>query len=298
MAGAGRTAHGPQPGDEGSGGKLERLRLHLQARGHGPRTIKSYLYGARAFLSTYGDPLEGLKEKDVEEYTDGLVAAGYSASTVRMAVAGVKALLAAHGVDTLRGYPLPRRPVRLPVFLTEEETRRLLQAARRSERDYAIIRTLVYSGLRVSELCALRVADLNQPAGTLSVRSGKGARDRIAVIDPETASVVAERVRVACGGRPPEGEARIFPLGAVSVERIVRQRAKDARIEKRVTPHTLRHTMATGLLENGCDIRFIQKQLGHASLATTEIYTHVDTRSLRAAYLEHLPRFSAGGSPK
>ncbi len=276
--------------------ELERLRVYLQSRGRSPRTIKSYLRGARLFLRSYDGSLDGLTREDLEGHAGALVAAGYSAATVRLWVVSVKVLLAAHGVGTLREFPLPPRSKRLPAFLTEEEVRRLLWASRGEARDHAIVRTLVYSGLRVSELCALRVCDLDPDAATLTVRGGKGGRDRVVVVDADTARVIAGHISANNPGRRAEGESRIFGVGPVTVERLVRRHARDAHIDKRVTPHTLRHTMATGLLENGCDIRFIQKQLGHASLATTEIYTHVSTQSLKTAYLEHLPRFSPGGA--
>jgi integrase/recombinase XerD len=127
------------------------------------------------------------------------------------------------------------------------------------------------------------------PRNLLHVRSGKGDKDREVVMEDRTRAAIDRYLteRALAG----EGSTRLFPVGPVTVERIVRRAARDAAITQRVTPHMLRHTLATALLSRGCDIRYIQKLLGHASVATTQIYTHVDTQALRDAYSRAKPQY-------
>jgi integrase/recombinase XerD len=152
-----------------------------------------------------------------------------------------------------------------------------------------MIHVLAYCGLRVGELCTLALADLDSDRNILHIRSGKGDKDREVVIEERTRSAIDRYLteRALSGENTP----RLFPVGPVTVERVVRRAARTAEIPRRVTPHMLRHTLATALLSRGCDIRYIQKLLGHASVATTQIYTHVDTNSLREAYQRARPEY-------
>ena len=167
--------------------------------------------------------------------------------------------------------------------------RRLFEAVRDSPRDSAIVHVLAFAGLRVSELCHLLLEDIEFERNILHVRSGKGDKDREVVLEDRTRAAIdrylAERTLTG------ESSSRLFPVGPVTVERIVRRAAQVAGVPRRVTPHMLRHTLATALLSRGCDIRYIQKLLGHASVATTQIYTHVDTNALREAYQRAKPQY-------
>jgi integrase/recombinase XerD len=167
--------------------------------------------------------------------------------------------------------------------------RRLFDAVRGSSRDNAIVHVLAFAGLRVSELCHLQIEDIEFERNILHVRSGKGDKDREVVLEDRSRAAIDRYLteRTLSG----EGSSRLFPVGPVTVERIVRRAAQSAGIPRRVTPHMLRHTLATALLSRGCDIRYIQKLLGHASVATTQIYTHVDTQALRDAYQRAKPQY-------
>ncbi len=152
-----------------------------------------------------------------------------------------------------------------------------------------LLHVLGYGGLRVGEVCRLSVDDLDLENGLLRVRAGKGDKDRMVVVDTTTCETL--RVWLAVRSERAVGDLRVFPICRESVQRMVRQRAREVGIAKRVTPHTLRHTLATTLLKRGLDLRFIQKQLGHASVATTQIYTHVDTGALQEAYRRAQPTY-------
>jgi site-specific recombinase XerD len=191
---------------------------------------------------------------------------------------------------------LPRRK-RLPRTLSRSETRFLLagravNAAPRSSSEAPfrlIVRLLVATGMRVGELCRLRIEDV-APDGSVLRIHGKGARDRVAYVTD--ASLRQDLRRILEGRResqagPDVAGGALFlnrhgaPLRPQSVRAKLKRLANEAGLGRRVTPHMLRHTAATLLIETGVDIRFVQRLLGHSSIATTEIYTHVSDEALR-----------------
>ncbi|MBS0208563.1 MAG: tyrosine recombinase XerC [Planctomycetes bacterium] len=200
----------------------------------------------------------------------------------------------------------PRRNRPLPHFLSTAEVGQLLEAPRGRGalplRDRAILETLYSAGLRVSELVGLNDADLDLESGLVRVR-GKGRRERLSPIGSHAAAALrrwlAERDRQQ---RPPargpaqRGGAPLFVnrfgtrLTSRSVGRLLEKYLRETGLDSRTSPHTLRHSFATHLLDRGADIRSVQELLGHKSLLTTQIYTHVSTATLRAAYERAHPR--------
>ena len=187
----------------------------------------------------------------------------------------------------------------LPEVLTLEEVNALAEAADSStdigRRNRAIIEVLYGSGLRVSELCALEMNRIRLDDGVLTVL-GKGSKERMVPMSPEA----IERIRLYLENTeisPARGhEGFVFHnyrgerISRISVFKIVKQLAELAGIRKIISPHTLRHSFATHLLEGGANLRAIQMMLGHESIATTEIYLHLDTTRLRDEILTHHPR--------
>ncbi|HZY71013.1 MAG TPA: site-specific tyrosine recombinase/integron integrase [Thermoplasmata archaeon] len=268
-------------------GQFQRM---LQARERSPCTVKQYGHIARTFLGYVGKPLEEVTRRDLEAFREYLVLQRhYSKNSLYTTVRGLTCLFRSFGLSIAEGLEAPRRPERLPRYLNEDEMHRLLEAVHESPRDSAMVHVLAFGGLRVSELCHLEVTDIEFERNILHIRSGKGDRDREVVLDDRGRAAIDRYLteRALAG----ENVARLFPVGAVTVERVVRRAAERAGIPRRVTPHTLRHTLATTLLSRGCDIRYIQKLLGHASVATTQIYTHVDTQALRDAYQRAKPQY-------
>ena len=262
----------------------------LRAQERSACTVKQYTHIARLFFRAVPKPLEEVTLRDLEGFREHLVLQRhYSKNSVYVTLRGLTCLFRTFQLSIADQLEPPRRPERLPRYLNEEETHRLFDAVRPSSRDSAIVHVLAFGGLRVGELCSVELDDLDLDRNLLHVRSGKGDKDREVVLDDRARAALdrylADR---ALGGTP---STRLFPVGPVTVERIVRSAAARAGIERRVTPHMLRHTLATALLSRGCDIRYIQKLLGHASVATTQIYTHVDTQSLRAAYERAKPEY-------
>lgn len=200
----------------------------------------------------------------------------------------------------VRGPKLTRR---LPNCLDKEEIVKLLMAPDVNTvlgvRDRALMEVLYATGMRVSELCGLRVQDYNQEAMEMRVL-GKGGKERIVLLNQSAhawlSKYLAEYWTKLAEGRTPQAEHPLFVsrqatrLSSRSVHRIVMKHAIKAGINKTITPHTLRHTFATHLLEGGADLRVVQDLLGHTTINTTQIYTHVSLERLRRVYINTHPR--------
>jgi len=196
--------------------------------------------------------------------------------------------------------PGPKRGRKLPATLNEQEMGRLLEPRRpaagpRALRDLAMLEAMYGCGLRAAEICSLRLRDLDRHEWTLRV-TGKGDKQRIVPVGRPAAAALSrylERGRTALAG---ETECdRLFvsvrgrPLHGSDVRRILAAALRREGLPER-SPHALRHTFATHLLEGGADLRSIQELLGHASVGTTQVYTHVSVRHLRAAHAQAHPR--------
>lgn len=174
---------------------------------------------------------------------------------------------------------LPKMPNKLPQFLTLEEVDALI-AATQEPRDYAMICTLYATGLRVSELVSLTWEDVELSRGYLKIR-GKGSKERLVPL--------GEKALAALSNLSP-GEGRLFPMTRQGFWKLLKRYARLAGIQKAISPHQLRHSFATHLIERGADLRGIQALLGHSDLSTTEIYMHVDQKRLHELYDKHHPR--------
>jgi integrase/recombinase XerC len=232
---------------------------------------------------------------------------GYAKATVARRLAAVRSfgrflcrqgVLSVNPAQALRG---PRQDRKLPHFLTTVDVQKLLVAPPDTDwsgrRDRAILETLYSAGIRVSELVGLDLADMDLNDGVINVR-GKGKRERLALLGPAAVAAVgrwlADRsylLRKSC-----REAAAVFlnksggRLTARSVGRLLTLRLRQAGLDPRTTPHTLRHSFATHMLDAGADIRGVQELLGHKSLTTTQVYTHVSTARLRDSYHKAHPR--------
>jgi len=263
---------------------LELYLSHLAARNKSSRTVKSFKSILKSFLEFMeGRHLTSVNIWDVDAFLARLKSRGYGDRSIYTAAVAVKRFLEYLGLkDSIRGFELPKRPQPLPRYLTPEEVDKMVRAAE-GLRDKVIISMLYTTGLRVSELVSVKMDDVNLEERTVRVY-GKGGKERIVFFDEKTGRLLQEYI-----GEKPEGEY-LFPGGRgghmhyVSVERIVKMAAAKAGLRKKVTPHVLRHSFATYALSQGMDIREIQELLGHASLRSTQIYTHVSRRRLKEDY--------------
>ncbi len=203
-------------------------------------------------------------------------------------------------------------PLGIPKALTEDEVEALLGAVigdtARAQRDRAIVETLYATGVRISELVGLDRRDLDLDDGLVRVL-GKGSKERIVPVgrsarDALTAYLADGRPQLARPDRPPRGggdavilNVRGGRLSRQSCWKIVRTAGERAGLSARLSPHVLRHSCATHMLERGADIRVVQELLGHASLSTTQVYTKVSPERLRAVYEAAHPRARFPGSP-
>jgi len=195
----------------------------------------------------------------------------------------------------------PKLPQRLPKVLTLEEVERLLSAPEISTpcglRDKAMLETLYATGLRVSELVALTFSQLNLSVGFVRVL-GKGSKERLVPLGDLAREYLERYLREARprflsrGSDPPQVFLNRYgkPLTRQRFWQIIKAYARKAGIKTPISPHVLRHSFATHLLEGGADLRAVQVMLGHASLATTQIYTHLDLKNLRQTHEKHHPR--------
>lgn len=193
----------------------------------------------------------------------------------------------------------PRMPGKLPVVLSMTEVDALLSApagrALPEVRDRAMLQLLYATGLRVSELVSLQLTNLNLQAGYL-ITSGKGEKERLIPVGDVARAAVAEYLLASREKVCPSGEKFVFltrlgrPMSRQAFWDIIKRRALEAGINKSISPHTLRHSFATHLLENGADLRSVQMMLGHADLASTQIYTHISGDRLKKMHKQIHPR--------
>ena len=195
----------------------------------------------------------------------------------------------------------PKIGMHLPEVLSVEEIDRLVEvidmSKREGQRNRAIIETLYSCGLRVSEACALKLSDLYFAEGFIKVE-GKGSKQRLVPISERAiAEIVAYLTDRADIDIKPGHEDYLFVsahfrkrMSRITMFHIIKELAQQAGITKNISPHTLRHSFATHLLEGGANLRVIQSMLGHEDIGTTEIYTHIDANRLRSEIIEHHPR--------
>ena len=261
--------------------RVQRFDEEMRLRGYGIRTRKAYLGHARRFLQEVGEGTD--LAADLREHVLGKLRAGrMSRSYHSQLISALRLFCATVLGRRIEDLPLerPRREQRLPTVLSPEEFRRFL-AAVRNPKHVAILAVAYSAGLRVSEVVRLRLEDLDRDRGLIQVRGGKGRKDRCTLLSETALALVDAYLEGADPGRWLFPGARpAHHLSARSVQKVTAAARGRAGITKPLTPHVLRHSFATHLMESGIDVRLIQELLGHASVRTTEIYTHVSRRQL------------------
>lgn len=276
--------------------EIEKFSSYMLGERKSPHTIKEYRFLVSIFLEFAGKPLDKCLPTDIENYKNFLASErNYSKTSQYLAIKALRHFYKFKGINPPLNLTVPKRPKKMPNYLSEKEATRLLEAAGKDLRTNLIVSLLAHTGMRVGELCSLKIDDVDLDEGIIGIYSGKGDRDRI-VIMPDglrelIRSYLPKRYEVDSMSRTLLVGRKGKEIDPSTVQRIVRNLAKDAGISKKVTPHVLRHTFATAILRNGGDIRFIQQLLGHASVATTQIYTHVDDNTLREMYQKHKPKY-------
>jgi integrase/recombinase XerD len=267
----------------------KRMLEELQRRNYSPNTSRAYLRAVEEFARYFGKSPDKLGQQHLRQYQLYLLQdRELRVGTIVGRIAAlrfffVKVLRRAYRqIDLI----YPKRPERLPTVLSQEEVAQLIDSAN-NLLDYAMLMTLYATGMRRAELTRLKVEDIDSQRMIIHIRQGKGNRDRDVPLPPRLLKTLREYWRWM---KPTTylfpgmvGNWRADkPLTPKCVWTAVQDAAKRAGIKKRVSPHTLRHSFATHLLENGADLRTIQLLLGHAELEATTVYLHLSRRHLQA----------------
>ena len=270
-----------------------------------PSTVASYCHDVEAFLSAVELEPRVIGPSDIERYLGKVTAEGLSKRSGARLLSSLRSFfdwcvmegeMADNPCDRVDA---PKLGKYLPEVLSVEEVSAILDSvdlkAPFGLRDRAILEVLYGCGLRVSEAAGLRISHVHLPEGFVDV-IGKGDKQRLVPLG----EVAADAIRAYLPARPAPAE-RAFedilflnrfgrPLSRVSIFKLVKSQAMVAGVRKEISPHTFRHSFATHLIENGADLRIVQEMLGHESILTTEIYTHIDTKTWQKEVREHHPR--------
>lgn len=265
--------------------QLHKFTQWLSSRRYSPSTIKAYTEALRSFLFFYREkPIQDLTNEDVIIYTNEyLLKNNLSASYQNQIINSIKLYF-----STIRETKIdiekihrPKRAKVLPNVLSKDEVKLILEA--HSNIKHKMMLCLIYScGLRCGELLALKPLDIDSKRNIILLKNSKGKKDRIVPLSPKILQMLRDYY-ILCKPKTFLFEGKIIgnPYDARSLQQVLKQAITKAGIKKPVTLHWLRHSYATHLLESGTDLRYIQELLGHNSSKTTEIYTHVSTKSIQ-----------------
>lgn len=261
---------------------LTQLKQELIVEGYSAKTIKMYMIYSREMIYFINKPLEELVKQDIISYLAHKKEEGCNNATLSLIHASMQYLFKKNHMKTiLEEIKIPKKSKSLPKVLTRDEIKKLFENTHFG-RNRLMLQFMYGSGCRVSEVTKIKVEDLNLKERTATIRAGKGNKDRIIILSKEwihgikkylaKKKIQSEFVFSKKNGKP---------ITTDTIQRIVRESAVNAGINKHVTPHCLRHSYATHLLEAGTNIRYIQTLLGHSSLNTTQIYTSVANDQLK-----------------
>ncbi len=284
----------------------------LLERGAGPNSLDAYTRDARHlldYLDAQGLSIDAVEVGHLQSYLASLLDLGLSPRSLARRISGIRSLFRFLELDGRLAHnpalllELPRIPDHLPQVLAIEEIDAMIAAidptAREAVRDRALLEVMYGCGLRVSELIGLQIDRLHLAEEYMLVE-GKGRKQRLVPLAPPTAQAIADWLADRAEGKIKPGEGNYLFLAPRTGSRITRMRvfkivktlAERAGIQREVSPHTLRHSFASHLLEGGANLRAIQEMLGHEDISTTQIYLHLSTAQLRRELLQHHPRLT------
>lgn len=265
--------------------KIEKFRFWLHSRRYSPSTINTYLDSIRTFLRFYAfKKIQEIDNNDLIRFNNEYILANnYSASFQNQVVNAVKLFFKTieNSPLDIDAIPRPKRAKKLPNVLSKEEVKAILDTPTNIK--HKAMLSLIYAcGLRCGEILSLKPNDIDSKRNILHVKNAKGQKDRIVPLSEKIIVLLREYYKAT---KPKyylfEGQTKGNRYDARSLQNVLKQSIAKTKITKPVTLHWLRHSYATHLLESGTDLRYIQEILGHNSSKTTEIYTHVSTKSLQ-----------------
>ncbi len=272
------------PNEEGIT-SIDNFRKYLLSKRYSPNTITVYCDALRSFLTFYRNKsVKDITNEDVILYNnDYILKNKFSVSYQNQIVNAIKLFFRTVYEKSIQVEKIhrPKREKKLPNVLSKEEVKAILDA--HSNIKHKMMLSMIYScGLRCGELLALQPVHIDSKRNIVLLKNSKGKKDRIAPLSPKILEMLREYYRLY---KPTtylfEGQTEGTPYSDKSLQQVLKQALEKAKITKPVTLHWLRHSYATHLLESGTDLRYIQELLGHNSSKTTEIYTHVSTKSIQ-----------------
>ena len=256
-------------------------------RNYADKTTKTYVAVLRKYLAQLDKPIDSVTPEDIQKWQYHLVHnEEVSWSHFNQMVCALRFYFQkVRNVEwPVKHIPFQKTRKKLPTVLNKKEVSLILSNSLRNPKHYAIVATLYSTGLRISELVDLKIADIDSKNMLLYVRQGKGGKDRQVQLSSELLEILRNYYR-SCRVKP---QNWLFPgrddgvrMHTSTVQRLVHRLTEKAGIDKKITPHTFRHSFATHLLEDGTDLRTIQALLGHADIQTTEKYLHIAAHHIR-----------------
>ncbi len=275
-------------------------------RGYSENTTEAYQHDLAQFSKfAKGKSIESVDREVIKKYIDFMNDQGYSVASIERKMACLKSffhyLLGEGKVkeDPTLDFSLPKKAKRLPKALSMSETVRLLMAARGKKpmllRDAALLELLYATGMRASEVIGLNIADINFSVSFVRC-FGKGSKERVVPVGRAALNAIKEYLEKGRPEFPQKDKEALFVdkngrrLSRQGLWDMVKRYVKTAGVKEKTSPHTLRHSFATHLLEKGADLRSVQEMLGHSDISTTQIYTSVSRERLKKMYLKAHPR--------
>ncbi|MEK7390080.1 MAG: site-specific tyrosine recombinase/integron integrase [Elusimicrobiota bacterium] len=286
--------------------QVEKFLTHLRAsRNYSVHTLRAYEKDLDVFVRRFPDLQPGAVERvHIRSFLADLQKEGVlSRATILRRMAALRSFIKFLRTDGILisnpvfGVGLPKRSRPLPRFLTESEIGDLLLAPKgydrkQQRRDRAVLELLYSSGLRRSEAASLNAGDIDFLSGTVRV-FGKGSKERVVPVGAQALTCLRDYLKERVGLRDSDAlfiNSRGGRLSEGGIVFVLGRWIKKSSLLKKITPHTLRHSFATHLMNRGCDIRTVQEMLGHVSLQTTQIYTHVSLERMKEVYKDSHPR--------
>lgn len=259
---------------------IKKLQEYMRLRNYSPRSIKVYVNCAKRIYQYFKKPLNKITEQEFKDFLNHLFNKNYSPYTVNQYHATLKLIFTKiYKIPFNFNIPFAKRPKKLPIVLTKSEAKRILGKIKNPK--HKLILSMIYaSGLRVSEAINLKVKDIDLENKTLMIRNSKGKKDRVTIFPEKLTLQLAAIVDTSRLNDYLFPSNRGDKLTSRSVQAVFQKALKKSGVKKEASCHSLRHSFATHLLENGVDIRYIQELLGHSNLKTTQIYTKVAKHNL------------------
>jgi len=268
--------------------ELEAMRKAMVIRNYAEKTTSTYVAVLKKYLVHLEKPIDTVTLEDIHDWQYYLVhIERVSWSHFNQMVCALRFYFQrVRGVDwPVNHIPFQRMRKKLPEVMNKQEVIQVLSESRRNPRQYAIVATLYSTGLRIGELVNLKITDIDSKNMLLHVRQGKGGKDRKVQLSTDLLGILRDYYR-SCRVKPAEwlfpGRGGHVKMHTSTIQRLVQNLIERAGLDKRITPHTFRHSFATHLLEDGTDLRTIQALLGHSDIQTTEKYLHIAAHHIRS----------------